>query len=215
MQPPFKMVLETDIEKWRYETWDTKEPETIAWIDDMSPGEVLFDVGANIGIYTLYAASRGITVIALEPVIENFSRLVQNIELNGFDNVLPLYAGCEAETGVGRITVENKEIGASGSQIANTGRAILVYSLDDLCVYERDCYIKIDVDGNEPAILAGAYDTITLKGTKSLLVELNIKQDMQIPGYTRDNKYNTMTPHSRERRQREGINAENVVFTRV
>ena len=73
---PFKMIVETEIEKWRRDTFWEKEPETIAWIDDMEPGEILFDVGANIGIYTLYAASRGVRVIAIEPVFENYSRLV-------------------------------------------------------------------------------------------------------------------------------------------
>ena len=87
---PFKMIVETEIEKWRHDTFWEKEPETIAWIDDMEPGEVLYDVGANVGVYALYAASRGIKVVAIEPVFENFSRLMQNIELNGFNNVLPL-----------------------------------------------------------------------------------------------------------------------------
>lgn len=212
---PFKMIVETEIEKWRRDTFWEKEPETIAWIDDMEPGEILFDVGANIGIYTLYAASRGVRVIAIEPVFENFSRLVENIELNGFTDAFPFYAGCAADTGIGRIMVNNTEIGASGSQITNVGRAIPVYALDGFGAGNKNYHIKIDTDGNELDIIAGAYDLIERKEPKSLLVELNSNQDMQIIGYTRDNKYNTMTPHSRERRQREGIKAENVVFTRV
>ena len=212
---PFKMIVETEIEKWRRDTFWEKEPETIAWIDDMSPGEVLYDVGANIGIYTLYAASRGIKVVAIEPVFENFSRLVQNIELNGFNNVIPFYAGCAAQSGCGYIAISSKDVGASGSQVGSMGRAIPIFDLDSLCGYKGDYHIKIDVDGGEMNILSGATDVISKNEPKSILIELNGNHNIHIVGYTLDNKYNTMTPHSRERRQREGINAENVVFTRI
>jgi len=77
-------------------------------------------------------------------------------------------------------------------------------------------YIKIDVDGAEREVLMSGYHD-----AKSYLIEINPPwtSELAIENvgeiYTRDNKYNTMTPHSRERRQREGIKAENVVFTRV
>ena len=51
--------------RFRALTFSDKEPETLTWIDGFVDGETLLDIGANIGIYTLYAAKKGITVRAI------------------------------------------------------------------------------------------------------------------------------------------------------
>jgi FkbM family methyltransferase len=228
----FKMIVETEMERYRADTLYTKEPETIAWINDMQPGEVLYDVGANIGIYTLYAASRGIQVVAIEPVLENFHRLVQNVELNGFDKVVPLYGAVAAyQQNTIPLAVKSRREGDSGSQIISASdykpecvRHIPCYSLDDRFMPNfPPQFIKIDVDGMEIPIFSGMFKLfIWGNSLRSYLIELNTKENVEsikvmntLVGFTHDNKYNTMTPHSRERRQREGITAENVVFTRI
>jgi len=71
---------------WRVETMYTKEPDTIEWLKSMKPGEVLFDVGANVGIYSIFAAKRGVKVYAFEPESQNFAILQKNIWLNKLDN---------------------------------------------------------------------------------------------------------------------------------
>src|SRR5262245_62141351 len=64
----------------------TKQPNTIAWIDSFAPNSVFWDVGANIGVYTLYAAQRGDTrVVAFEPAAVNYFLLTANCEANGVD----------------------------------------------------------------------------------------------------------------------------------
>jgi FkbM family methyltransferase len=222
---PFEMQVDSDIEQWRMDTFWSKEPELIAWIDSMQPGEVLFDIGANIGIYTLYAASRGIKVVAVEPVLENYTRLVQNIELNKFDNVIPIYGACadgqmEAHW-FDDITIPNCIVGASGAQLGHgegKTRTIPVYEIEYL-IYSLNLspdYIKIDVDGQEEAVLCGA----VLDDVKSILVEINTDkwamddaiEEMRESGFVPDDTFNKMQPHSSERREREGIKAVNVVF---
>lgn len=224
----FYVYCYTEKERWRMDTFATKEPETIAWIDAMQPGEVLFDVGANIGIYTLYAASRGIQVVAIEPVLENYTRLVQNIELNGFDNVTAIYgavgAGDQEPHWFGDISIPDCTVGASGAQLGDAikgrKRIIPCYEIEFL-VYALNLspdYIKIDVDGQEEEVLWGA----VLDEAKSILVEVNPEEwpldkaieDMGESGFIPDDTFNKMTPHSSERRQREGIKAVNVVFMR-
>jgi hypothetical protein len=60
----------------------TKEPDSLTWIDRMEPGSVFFDIGANVGVLTLYAATRGdIEVWAFEPAAVNYYNLVANCEL--------------------------------------------------------------------------------------------------------------------------------------
>jgi hypothetical protein len=44
---------------WRARTIMTKEPGSLEWIDTMVPGSVFWDIGANVGVLTLYAATRG------------------------------------------------------------------------------------------------------------------------------------------------------------
>ena len=69
------------------------EPETVAWIDDfIGDGEVMWDIGANIGLYALYAAlGPGIRVLAFEPGAQSFAALMKNIELNAMDDRIAAY----------------------------------------------------------------------------------------------------------------------------
>ena len=159
---PFSMITETDMERYRAETFLTKEPETLAWIDHIKPGEILLDVGANIGIYTLYAASRGITVYAFEPMAENYHHLVRNIEHNGYRNAIALpWAISSGEPRIDRIYLPRIQAGASGGQMgaARDERAELTGAVRHVLTmglweasglfdvfYER-LHIKVDVDG--------------------------------------------------------------------
>ena len=53
---------------WRAQTFSSKEPETLDWIDSMQDGGILWDVGANIGVYSLYAGkSKNAKVFSFEP----------------------------------------------------------------------------------------------------------------------------------------------------
>jgi FkbM family methyltransferase len=51
------------------------------------PGDIVFDVGANIGVFTLYAAKQGAQIYAYEPIPSTFELLQRNIHLHGFDNI--------------------------------------------------------------------------------------------------------------------------------
>jgi FkbM family methyltransferase len=70
--------------RWRAETFHTEEPETIAWLDTLEASDVLWDIGANVGLYSIYGAKfRGCQVVAIEPESQNYALLVDNIALNG------------------------------------------------------------------------------------------------------------------------------------
>ena len=53
----------------------------------ISPGDIVFDVGANIGVFTLCAAKQGAHIYAFEPILPTFEVLQHNIHLHGFDNI--------------------------------------------------------------------------------------------------------------------------------
>jgi tRNA1(Val) A37 N6-methylase TrmN6 len=72
---------------WRKETFDTKEPETIEWIDSFEKETVFWDIGANVGVYSLYAALHpSVKVLSFETAASNFYILNKNIEINNLAN---------------------------------------------------------------------------------------------------------------------------------
>jgi len=63
-----------------------KEPDTLQWIDGFGADEVFWDVGANVGVFGLYAAKRrGVRVLAFEPSASNYMVLCRNIRLNALE----------------------------------------------------------------------------------------------------------------------------------
>ena len=95
----------------------TRQPATIAWIDAFEPNSVFWDVGANIGVYTLYAAlRRDIRVAAFEPAAVNYFLLSANCEANKFDDrVQCLLVGLGRERSVARLEVSQFVAGKSFS----------------------------------------------------------------------------------------------------
>ena len=190
-----KFVVDNDIERYRAETLLTKEPGTIRWLDRMGPGDVLYDVGANIGCYTLYAAKRGVKVYAFEPHVGNAWKLMQNIATNGLAGKVSVFTSpLHKERGFGDFFYISTKSGSSGSQLGHTqsenGREFkaeaveskYALTLDDFGI-PKDGYIKIDVDGNEASILRPVAST--LRRAKSIQVEIHPGVDAEplLPGF--------------------------------
>lgn len=165
---------------WRARSLITKEPCTVKWIDSMQAGDVLYDVGANVGGYSILAAKhREVKVYAFEPEAENYALLVRNIELNQVDVKAFCLAICEKEKfatlhlsargsgGSGHTFAENAH---NGSHITQSAIGI---SIDELIArgLPQPTHIKIDVDGLEHLVIEGA--EITLDHVQSILVEIN------------------------------------------
>ncbi|MBI2233891.1 MAG: FkbM family methyltransferase [Micavibrio aeruginosavorus] len=164
-----------------------EEPETLEWIDTyIKPGDVFWDIGANIGLYTLYAAlNPQVTVYAFEPSALNFSLLVEHIHLNNLDrNINPLCVALGNETKIGHLMMNDFSTGHAGNALdkAETQflefkpvfrQSIPAFTADDfrrLMNVPAPDHIKLDVDGIEDLILAGAPET--LRHVKSLIIEI-------------------------------------------
>jgi FkbM family methyltransferase len=170
-------------------TFMENEPETIAWLDDyVRPGEVVWDVGANVGLYTCYAARAGARVLAFEPSGLNFGLLVAHVELNGFsDAIAPYCLALGRQTQATELYMSAFEPGhafssidAPESQVATFEpafrQAILSFTADDLVdrfgLAPPD-HLKIDVDGAEIEILEGAENV--LRRVRSVIMEVEGK----------------------------------------
>jgi hypothetical protein len=69
--------------KWRVDTILEKEPCTLEWIAGFGGADILVDIGANVGMYTIWsAATKGVRVYAFEPEAQNYALLNRNIVLN-------------------------------------------------------------------------------------------------------------------------------------
>ncbi|MCI0565430.1 MAG: FkbM family methyltransferase [Nitrososphaera sp.] len=185
------LSISNEIELWRALTYETKEPETLTWIEvNFLPDDVFYDVGANIGLYSLYARARlgsACQIYAFEPDSQNFSQLNKNIYLNQFSEELHgLPLAISDSTRLDRLTLRAFLAGSArhsvgGAHDANeAGKSVFVQSimcasLDDL-VYHHGLpipnHVKIDVDGHELPILKGAMRVLKDNQVRSLLVEV-------------------------------------------
>lgn len=174
--------------RWRVETFSEKEPETLSWIDSMTRDDVLWDIGANVGLYSLYASKRhDMTVLSFEPSVFNIELLARNCYLNQacqnvtiiplalFDRIgINLMKHSDTNWG-GALSSFSVDYGGDGEKFSSIVEyRILGISCDDALEKLKlpvPTYIKIDVDGIEHLILEGAIET--LKKVKSILVEVN------------------------------------------
>jgi FkbM family methyltransferase len=220
-------------ERWRYETYETKEPDTIAWIDDfIRPGEVLYDVGANIGQYTLYAARRipNLSVVSFEPESLTFAKLNRNIVANSLsDRVTAYCAGISDRRGVDTLFVNRFTPGASlhtcGRPVTQGEVAfdpqhrqgILTLSLDDLTSsddFPFPTHVKIDVDGLEERIVQGAAKTLADERLHSVLIEIFFHGDTA-PIIQKAFKEAGMTLHNADVITHKPGTVQNFIFTRT
>lgn len=173
---------------FRVDTFATKEPETLQWIDGITENSVFWDIGANIGLYSCYAAKlKKCRVYSFEPSVFNLELLSRNIYLNklvGNIVVLPMpLSDTLAESNMkftttswgGALSTFGKDFGWDGKNIPDVFefRTIGV-SMDEMVnnlKIEKPDYIKMDVDGIEHFILKGGEEI--LKNVKSILIEIN------------------------------------------
>jgi FkbM family methyltransferase len=162
-----------------------KEPWTVEWIEEhLRPNDVVYDIGANVGSYTLIAAKAldaSVRVVAVEPSYSNYAALCDNIVLNGLgDSVIPLPLVLGEAERLGSLSYRDTSAGAAIHELDAESpgayrQPVLVYDLDGLI--ERfglpaPTLVKLDVDGAEAAVLAGARRTLARPELRSLVVEV-------------------------------------------
>jgi FkbM family methyltransferase len=165
-----------------------KEPEMIEWIERFPELSVFYDIGANVGAYSLVAAANNKKVFAFEPAFQNFWRLNGNISLNHLDSAITSFpVALSTETKLGSFKYLETTVGSSKgfynedakfhlNDKVEVEKKMLVFSLDDF-ISEFDLpkpeMLKIDVDGGEGDVIAGAKTTLSDASLKSILIEID------------------------------------------
>jgi len=176
---------------YRQETFFTKEPEMLEWIEKYGGEGAFYDIGANIGIYSIYFANRKQgNVFSFEPSVFNLKQLAKNISINLLSNRItiipnPLSSSTGVAAFINSSTNEGGALNAFGVDYGHDGKkienlieySVLGFSLDDMLakgiINEPPEIIKIDVDGIEHLILSGATKTISADSCKSIYVEVD------------------------------------------
>ena len=190
-----KFSLKNNSTYYRARTLFTKEPETINWIRKFNNNSIFYDIGANVGVYSLFAAIISKTkTFSFEPESNNFQILMENIVINNLNNLITPYPiGISDETKMTKLNLSKFEIGASHHTVGefaldhNTlekiknrfSQGIFSTTLDNLWdqwKLPKPEYIKIDVDGIEHKIIKESSKTLKSQELKSILIEINPKR---------------------------------------
>ncbi|MBV1916295.1 MAG: FkbM family methyltransferase [Pseudomonadales bacterium] len=176
--------------EWRVDSLFLEEPDTVRWLSCMKEGEVLIDIGANVGMYsTLAAAGRGMQVYAFEPESQNHSLLNQNIYLNDLSDKVTAYCvGLSDTSGLSKLYLGHMD---AGGAFHSSGEALdfnleplhtpfvqgcILMTLDQMVedgTIPMPDHIKLDVDGFEYKVVNGMMNTIRNSKVKSVAIELN------------------------------------------
>ena len=174
----------------------TYEPETLEWVDSMEGDVCFWDIGANIGTFSMYAALKEeVRVLSFEPAGSTYHVFSKNIELNRLTNRVSGYClAFSGETKLDTLNMSNTEAAGImhgfGTEVDQHGRAIRTifrqgavgFSIDDfvaLFLPPLPTHVKIDVDGIEADILRGGRKTLSAPSLRSMIVEVegNLESD--------------------------------------
>ena len=145
-------------------------------VDMLADADVFVDVGAHAGVYSILASSvHGASVMAVEPSTATFHRLVENIDLNDADEqVTAVRMAVGNRCGEARVSTGRDSMNTLVHD-ADQSEPVAIATVDSLLAdlgIESVTVIKIDVEGLELEVLAGAERTIA-QSRPALIVEVN------------------------------------------
>jgi FkbM family methyltransferase len=188
-----RYCMSSPTSEWRVRTLFTKEPGTLEWLHSFKPDDVFVDIGANIGMYTLYAGViAGARVYAFEPESQNYAELCRSIFLNAAHTRIQAYCAAISDKPVeiSKLLLNTMTTGSSYHDFSEPSRdysaaqrfsqGSVAFSLDHLVATKAipaPTHIKIDVDGHEKKVMDGMQNVLQSGMVRTLLLEC----DAQLP----------------------------------
>ena len=186
--------IPNNLTEWRVNTFFTKEPETLEWIEtfDKTKPILFWDIGSNIGLYSIYAATihSNCKIVSFEPSSNNLRILTRNISINSLEDRISVFSNPLSDKNEKFLMMqddnfrEGAALNTYGEKFNFEGKyqkyemryKLLGRNLEHLLknkILDIPDYIKIDVDGIEHLILEGAGQFLEEKKIKSISVEIN------------------------------------------
>jgi len=187
----FNLSCTNWITHFRWYLFEKKDTEVRRYINDyVRDGDVFFDIGANVGVFSIYCAKRfkNAAIYSFEPEYSNLYLLKENVIYNALQSQVNIYSVAISDfVGMSRLNLQDVTPGSavhteSKDSIALTddgypviwAEGVTCVTVDYLCE-QLDVFpnvIKIDTDGNEDKILKGAKKTLANKDLRSLIIEM-------------------------------------------
>jgi hypothetical protein len=153
-----------------YGCWEPDETEIV--LELLPPDEAgsgyFVDVGAQLGYYSLIAASCGYKVLSFEYDVDVFATLIENIRMNGFQNL---------------ITPQRRYVCDTADGVAKGVRRVSIDSLAD--AFDFNSYgirlLKVDVEGFDPSVIRGAMGCFQKRSIFAAIVEISPKFEKRTP----------------------------------
>jgi FkbM family methyltransferase len=172
----------------RYSTILTKEKKTITWLNRMKSNDILWDIGANVGIYSLYAAIiKRVKVISFEPMSNSYNVLLKNININNLSEKIYTYPIALGDKNRIGFSIYNSNHAASARHLIINSLKKLKRKFESIIILKpnffkeipQPSHIKIDTDGNEIKILKELKTILKSRKTKEICIEIEHTGDFE------------------------------------
>ena len=192
----FTLSCSNWITHFRWFLFNEKEPEVRYFIDEyLDDGDIFFDIGANVGVFSIYAAKRykNLRIYSFEPEVSNLATLKENIIKNNITKKTVIYGvGISNSVGLSKLHLQDLTTGSAlhtedrknidhsyeGNNPIIWAEGIYTVTLDYFCdiINIIPNAIKIDTDGNESKILKGATNLLKNPMLRSIIIEMPEEQ---------------------------------------
>jgi FkbM family methyltransferase len=143
-----------------------------------TPEDLFIDVGANVGSYTILACgARGARGYCFEPIPETYQKLLENIKINDLtERVKPYNIGIADQEGELSFTADRDTMNHVVTGVEQEAKTIKVQvcTLDQILAEEKPTILKIDVEGFEGKVIAGALRTLENPSLNSIIIEIGL-----------------------------------------
>lgn len=178
--------------------YEIEKNETLFWRNLVKKNQFVFDIGANIGYYTLQASVRvgnSGNVFAFEPVTITYNKLIDNIKLNSFSNIVAeKLALSNSKDNIELFVADEKSTGSSSismhvnfSGIKETAETDTLDNYVENHKITKADLVKIDVEGCEPMVIEGMKN-IMLNFKPLVLIEV-LDERLNTIGSNKENLY--------------------------
>lgn len=195
--------------------WETREIETLDWIDSFNEVGTFFDIGASFGNETLYAALKSNCsrkIFAFDIDLLSSYNLACNIALNNIKNVTQFFLPLGKSNTIVQANEPTQYIALSQQGIRKIQYNLFAISLDEFIDKTKEIprYIKIDVDGAEVNVLHGMEKILKNPQLKSILIEVSSETEADVTSILTNAKFKQIL-HTK---YQQNPNTSNIIFSR-